>query len=798
MMTVSTAQAQVDPLVAELTTRNNNVEVGIQNVDKKSYKFGEYNGLEKKGAYGALSFDIGGKGDDSSAMFWSVEGTNLGLSNRRLEAQGGQQGSFRVNFLYDELPHMISDSFRTIYQGAGTTTLTLPGTYPAAATRLGQPAAPTANTSLGNWNNIQAPNSGAAGVVDFRGPGYLIPSLMQNQDIGFKRSKLEGGLSYVLMPGWEVKVVGRNEEKDGTKLTGYAFNSASTAAMLIEPIKFKTYGFDLSLGYTGELANFNATYMYSAFRNDVAGWTAATPFAGAAAGAAGNGVYNNQALLSSAPENQMHQLKLSGGYRFSSTTRLAYEASTSRSTQDSNFNCQVSNGVSGCINGVNTWSIPVQSANAKVANDMVSVRLTARPISSVNLTAAYRYDRRDNQTPVNTFNVRFADQMGAANSSITNDPLNWSKNKLNLDADYAFARAQAIKLGYQWEMISRTTDGSGFAPSRISTTANTNDFTIPVHKTKEDTWNIEYRNSMVSDLTGRISYSQSKRSALDYSAMVLTDSNDANKVTNAYYRQFRDFFVADRTRDKIRAAFNYQVNDAWALGFSGDFNRDRYKDAAFKESKSTIWNFDLGYAASENLSLNAFYSWEDRKSSLAGIYAVSSTVAGTTVDGVVRLNSAGGACGAAAATCLLSNWGWTMDQADKVGTLGFSGKYKATSKLDLSGDLLFIRARTPVTAGGGGSLISDGAAVPNYVTVPTANYPEITSNTTQLRLTGLYKIDKVQAVKVAYMYQKLSSSDWQYDAYTNPIAMQSFIGTGQTSPNYSVNAVGVSYIYSFQ
>lgn len=811
---VTSAFAQSDPTVVELTTRSNTVEAGVFDVSKKSYKFGEYNGMEKKGAHGTLNFDVGGKGDAESALFWSAEGTNLGLDSRRLEAQGGQQGTYNLRFIYDELPHRISDTFRTIYNGAGTTSLTLPSSYPAAATRAGSTT--TANNALANWNNIQAPDA-VSGVHANDGPGYLIPSLMHNEDIGFKRTKIEGGFSFALLPGLDAKLVARQDEKKGTKLTGFAFNSASTGTMLVEPISFKTSGFDLSLAYVGEQANANLAYLYSSFKNDIGAWTAATPFAGAAGT---TGVYNNQALLSSAPESQMHQLKLSGGYRFASTTRLAYEASTSRTSQNSPFNCQVSNGVQGCLNGVNSWSIPVSSANAKVLNDTVSAKLSSRPLSQLTLVAGFKYDRRDNQTPVNTFNVRFADQMGAANTPITNDPINTKKTQYFVDADYAFAKAQAVKLGFQRQNIDRTSDGNGFAPSRTGATANTNDFTLPVHKSKEDTWNVEYRNSMVSDLTGRVSYSQSTRRGLDYSTPSgLTSTTVDNAalaiLLNSHYGVFRDSFVADRTRDKLRLAANYQMNNEWSLGGGLDFNRDKYTNAGLQEAKSTILNLDLAYSRDEKLSVNTFYSYEDRISRLVGrnITQVGLATGAANEQWVQYAGFNGGAvtlCGnavlfTAQPTCTLSNFAWGMDQSDKVHTFGITAKLNGLldPKLDLKVDLAYIHAKTPIKASGG-SLVSNGAAGTAigtpivYTFFAPANYDDITSKTIQFRITGNYMIDKSQTIRVGYMYQRLRSSDWQYDAYVNPVAMQSYIGTGQTSPNYSVNVIGASYIYTFQ
>ena len=775
----SFAMAEEDPAVTELTKPKQEIQVGGIYVNKGSYKFGEYNGLYDNGLYADLGFNMGWRGNEESTLYWQAEGTNLGLENRRLEVVGGNQGVYKLTFVYDELPHRISDSYQTIFNGAGTTALTLPSAYPAIGTRLSSTSSDP--NALANWANIQAPNavSGTPGG----GPGYLIPALMHDQDIGFKRKKIEGGVSFILAPGWEAKVTVRDERKDGTKLTGYAFASASTATMLVEPISYRTTDLSGSIGYADSTVNFNAAYLYSAFRNDINGWTAQTPFASGA-------VINNQGMFSSAPDNQMQQMRVSGGYRFTPTTRIAFEGVNSRMSQNDSFNYQSNAG----------WSVPGNSAGAKVANDTYFLKLTSRPISALNLSASYKYDHRDNQTPVRTYNVAFADSTGGA-SGITNDPINWTKGLLALDAEYTITRGQALKAGYQQETIKRTSDGSGFAPSRTLGTANTNDFTLPTHQTAEDTWSLEYRNSIVTDLTGRLSYARSQRTAKDYSTPTLpATSNDATILTNSYYLRFRDFFVADRNRDKVRGALNYQISDQWGVGFTADYNRDQYDDAALQSSKSQIYNVDVSYTPSEKLGLNLFYSYEDRETQLAGKYIVSSTTAGTTLNSVAATNVLGGACTVANHPCILANWDWSINQADKVHTIGLNGKYKGlfTSKLDVKGEILYIFSRTPVSAGGGGSVVSDGAVAPNYVSFAPASYADITSKTIQFRLNGDYKLDKAQSIRANYIYQYLNSSDWQYDAYTNPIAMQAYIGTGMTAPRHTINAVGVSYVYNFQ
>jgi len=99
--------AWADPVPADavtaLTQPTNSATVGIGNVSQDSAKFGEYNGLYKKGAFGVLDLDIrgGAYGSDTDATRWKVIGNNLGLENRSLTGEYGQQGRFRLDFGFD-------------------------------------------------------------------------------------------------------------------------------------------------------------------------------------------------------------------------------------------------------------------------------------------------------------------------------------------------------------------------------------------------------------------------------------------------------------------------------------------------------------------------------------------------------------------------------------------------------------------------------------------------------------------------------------------------------------------------
>ena len=80
--------AYAEDAAGDLTKATSHVELGATYVDKGSYKFGEYNGLQDKGATADVGFDLrGGSAYDSGTTTrFRLSGTNLGTDNRNLAA----------------------------------------------------------------------------------------------------------------------------------------------------------------------------------------------------------------------------------------------------------------------------------------------------------------------------------------------------------------------------------------------------------------------------------------------------------------------------------------------------------------------------------------------------------------------------------------------------------------------------------------------------------------------------------------------------------------------------------------
>ena len=97
----------------ELTKPKSKVEAGVGGVTEDSWKFGQYNGLNKSGAFGIGNFDIRGGGDYDSndATRWRITGKNIGLENRSFTGDYKNQGQYKLHFGYDEIPANRNNSY---------------------------------------------------------------------------------------------------------------------------------------------------------------------------------------------------------------------------------------------------------------------------------------------------------------------------------------------------------------------------------------------------------------------------------------------------------------------------------------------------------------------------------------------------------------------------------------------------------------------------------------------------------------------------------------------------------------
>ena len=740
----------------ELTRAHSSVEIGMTSPQASSAKFGEYNGLNKAEGSTVLNANIRGGdayGAGTGTQRWELKARDLGTTSRALGANYSDQGQWNIGFDYDELKHNLSDSYQTPYTGAaGSNSFTLPG--------FGLVPNTTTLTSaqLGAYQNV-------------------------NIDTTRKNTSLNAGME--INSRWGVKFDFNHLEQTGSKLM--AFGSAGFAAsgtapageavsMLPNPTQYQTDTMNLAVNWTGDNANLTAAYYGSIFR-DGFDRVNFTTFATA----------NNLQTMSTPPGNEFHQLNLSGGYKFTPTTRLTGSVSTARNTQNDAF-------VVDSFMYVNTGTAPGNantSLNGMVLTQHADLKLTDQTTHDLTLSASYKYDLRDNQTASAIYNFQ---AIGTGNIAYyPNTPLSFKKNQAELAGDYRIDKTQRVRLAYNREDVSRWCDQYAVGGSNYPAGTNC----VVAVSSNDDKLSATYRAMATEELATNVGYSYSKRvTTSDPNAIVSmigvrggdtgTTVGTTKGLNGGDYQGFYPFFDASRTQQMAKAGLNWQANEALTVGVSARYTADLYDSTyGVQWGNGRGLNLDATYAYSDNSSVTAYLTQQSNERQLTN-----------------EQRSLAQGAGAASATAIAIPAGatWTNNLKTEDLTLGISSKKGGLlgGQLELVGDLSYSLGRsnygtllnyTTTTTGG------VGCADPRIFSCGAL--PEIKAEVISFKLTGNYQVDKASKVAVGYLFQKLASDDYYYNGLQYGNNPNSMLATNQTAPNYSLNVVTLTYIYNF-
>ncbi len=408
-----------DEDVAALTHPTNTVEVGVGSTSKDSAKFGEYNGLDKKGANLIGDFKVRGgdaynshDGGDGITR-WQFSGVDLGTTSRELGGTYSKQGQWDFGFKYDELQHNFG-SIQTPQQGSmGGNSFVIPQGFGIIDTK--------------NPSSITSPAT--AGINAPYGSQALTPtqqSYFHTIDVHSDRKKSTITIGHEFDQQWSMQFELSHLDQSGAKLissgTDYQVKSPGNALgaivgaptkeamqMLANPTNYKTDTFNLALNWIGDKGHFTGSYYLSQFKDGYNGVsfsnpftanstnaTAGTPLTGAAFPANGTalGVAFPINTLSTAPDNSFQQLNLNGGYNFTQATKLVGGVSYGRNTQDVAYINQDQMQVGG---------LPQSSLNGLVVTKHADLKLTNQTTRDLALSAGFKFNDRDNRTASNIY-----------------------------------------------------------------------------------------------------------------------------------------------------------------------------------------------------------------------------------------------------------------------------------------------------------------------------------------------------------------------------------------------------------
>ena len=582
----SSSSEEEEPLVPEEFISKpilNDIELGLGYVSDDAYRFGRYNGMQTQGAF--IIGDIKIREFDEDGRFWSVRGTNLGLESRYLRLEGGVQGSHKFFLEYDELPNYKNNTVLTPFTGIGSNILTLPSGFDI-------------NTNLdANLNSFE---------------------------LETRRRRAKVGAMFVPKEHWQFDIDFSHENKQGVDATGAAIHTNTdsskgnigntTTSLLPEPIDQDTDIVNATLRYAGDDGQVDLKYQMSLFDNNNDSLTWQDPFNPVAAGS-----------MSLAPDNEFHQLSLTGAYTLPYKSHLTGLISMGRMTQNQDFQPYTVGGTPPATS----------SLNGEVWLTNAQLKLTSRPVSRLRLNAELRYNERDNQTPVNTYDYVVLDS-DSFTGSATNRPYSYKNNRVKLDANYRFNAITSLRGGYKYNEMKRS-----------YTNAERED-------TQENTlfakWKIKAHSTVDLALYGEASS---------------RDGSEYNTPPNENLAM-RKYNLADRDRSKVGATIDYMATDKLFLSARADYNQDDYTNSAIglTEAIQPVYTVDFSYQARNNITTYGYYTYENIQSSQAGadVSPLSSTV------------------------------GWEADFDDTFDTAGVGVKWTDLGKWDIGADIVYSKS----------------------------------------------------------------------------------------------------------
>jgi MtrB/PioB family decaheme-associated outer membrane protein len=854
------AQAQTEPSVNDLVLPKSSIEVGAASASGYSAKAYEFSGRTDKGPFLFGNVDLrGGSPYDSDGVTrWQIRGAQLGSQAPSVDLMYAEQGRFRLKFGFDQLLRNQSDSYWTPYQGVGTTSLRLPSNWIAVVVPRVNATTPNArglSPEVTSSNALVAGISTAPTAAQAAAAASLqaadLPAFAQ-VDLFSKRSRFGLSWDQQLGAGWSLTASASREHKSGLKALGAQSRATGGDSSSILPtlIDQDDNKLQFGLSYAGEALHLQAAYEDSMFVNNAASvswnlWAAPKITAELPTGPSNrfrkllfSGTYQASASTSVTGAASYSRASQNEAFRTDSTALLVPVASAQALIVNESASLRL-----------------MHKANAKLgltANYLYDLRDNRTPVNIYGY-----YDNNNPPTGTSPFAYLYPGLTGLGQNFNFNANRPYSKrlNQLDLGADYQLARGQFLKAGWQTQSIKRYCNGSwincadatdstehtlrldwrgelnedvsarlGVATSRRQVAYDENAFlaVVPMAAQSPSTatgalaGSSVYSTLMALGLTGYGPISGLTPVAPVGSALAFYSPNN-NALNNLLYGNenriselvgMRRYNQSDRHRDKLRSSAQWQVSEPLSLQVGFDVNADQHPKSVYGLQRVSGWAFNLdgSYAASDKLSLNVFGSLESQRSRSAGnSYTANSTA--TSVNGATRIEDG---CFATIALRNASNkidpcLDWSATTLDRTLTLGVSAALNRllSGKLDLTGGAVYSQARTDIDVTGGSYVNNPFAGIAGAATrdiaayfVPAAALPTNHVKSLDLSLAAAYRLSPQQALRAAYGYQRLRSSDWRYEGLQDG-GLTQVLPTREQAPKYSIHRIGVSYAVEF-
>ena len=719
-------------------------------------------------------FDLGAEKIDE-AKYVDFVGGGVGSKDQYFGLQFGRWGDYKLKLFLNDTPHTFTTGARSIWQGLGTGSLTLPaGLTPGNSDRAAiQAAANTAGTF----------------------------------DLGIVRRKGGVGFEKEITEAWSASMSYTLEKREGTRPFGGAFYftfpwtppNYGAAMETVEPIDYATHEIVAGLKYVGALRQFNLAGNISLFRNNIDTLTWENPFDIGVFGAPPSNAPNiRRGRFDLYPDNEAYNIKADYAEAFPSfhRSRLTASASVGRMRQnDALIPPAVNTGTAGhgffeypLANWNTTDALSQKSAGASIDTTSASLGYSFIPADKLTVRAKGRYYETVNHTSYTAFNpltgqYGYPALDGGRGTVATNEdgfytpggpsaqwhyrsiPFDYRRYDYSLGGDYRLAARTQLSAEYEREEFHRR------------------------YRERDRTWEDRARiaaSIRASEMaTIRLSYEYGDRrgSAYNYdpyqqffTASLPGYPNPERELPHTL-ADLRKYDLADRRQDVVNARLNMQLRE----DLDG-FVSLRYKDNSYPASYGVIGrqpqtsiNFELNYQPAALMNAYAFCSRELSRLKQANIKDRS--VPGTSPS-------------AGSIDFPLAN-AWSVESKDRNDTFGFGARYDFTRfRVDLR--YTFANARSPIAYQGNSPGVS---AAPLAADELSGAFPDLTYRQHLAEANLIFPVKAGLAVRIFYRYENTRILDWHYTGLADNLLQGQVLYMDPGPANYRANVVGVFIQY---
>jgi MtrB/PioB family decaheme-associated outer membrane protein len=678
-----------------------------------------------------------------SNNYISVQSEKSIYKDQTYLATFGQYGKFKVQFRYDEIPHVYSDTARTPYIESAPGVFTIP---------------------LLLRTSLQAINSSTA-----------LPSTIQNQLVpGFSfytpqilRRTAGGMVTYKVIPEWTLMASFFREHQSGTRPIGQIFNSSPSAALsggygaeLPEPINYFNDTFKAGTEYGRHDWGVQFSYLGSFFQNNIGELVFDNPFRTTDCVAPTNCTAATQGPATGRvdlyPDNSAQYLNFAGAFDLTKRVRLMASITPGWLRQNDNFLPYTTNS----ILQAQTGPLPAASLHGEKQTLAMNYTLVTKVLKNVELKAAYRHYDYNNNTAVHDFTPVLGDFTAAdlANPE-ENRPFGYNKKTFELTGNWFFAKKSSVKVGYEGEWFDRSHRDVEHSLENSFVSA----VDVELHK----------------DLFLRLSYRHSVRNPEAYDDEAFSNISGGITEEQVNHRRFDE---AARIRNRADAQVQYSPFDKVSFSAFANTMQDNYNRRGDTNSATPLnfltgsaattnpyflygvlkdlsydYGFDADYAVSPAATLFAEYSHEKYHKRITS-----------------RMRTPGGAaplpmdCSISGRACDSPNNDWESTTRDLVDiyTVGsdfyFGKKVYFTTYYSLSaakGNVFSRPLGDPTLLTGPNKFLLTG-------TNAAVDYPETTSRNHDVTVILKYKLTKNLMPKLEYRYQQFDNKDYQTSPMT--------------------------------